>query len=73
MMPAKNLSKPVTCPVCQTSEKWGEMAKHVAYKGDLGHKQWRVAHRFPASIDFGTLKRYEPKLRFAIVKEFPQS
>ena len=71
-MPVKNLSKPITRPLYQTSKKWGEMVKHVAYTGDLAHEQWRKSHGFPAEITFGTLKKHEPSLRITIVGEFPQ-
>jgi hypothetical protein len=70
-VPVKNLSEPVTCPLCHVSKKWGEMVKHVAYKGDAQHERWRIGHRLSAVTAFGTLKRYEPLLRIAIVKEFP--
>ena len=68
----KNLSKHFTCPLCQRYKPWGDMVKHVAYSGDSEHKQWRISHGFPASITFGGLKKYEPGLRIAVVKEFPQ-
>jgi hypothetical protein len=71
-MSVKNLSKPVICPVCQASKKWGEMVKHVAYAGDHAHEQWRQTHGFPATIPFGTLREYEPSLRIAVVREFSQ-
>lgn len=68
----KNLSKHFTCPMCQQCKPWGDMVKHVAYVGDSEHKQWRVNNGFPATITFGSLKKYEPGLRIAVVKEFPQ-
>lgn len=71
-MPAKNLSKYFICPLCQQSKPWGDMVKHVAYDGDLEHEQWRISHGFPSRIALGTLKKYEPRLRIAVVKEFPQ-
>lgn len=72
-MPAKNLSKPFECPLCQASRKWGEMVKHVAYSSDLAHQEWRTAHGFPAAIPFGSLKEHESRLRIAVVSEFAQS
>lgn len=71
-MSVKNLSKPLTCPICQQRKPWGDMVKHVAYAGDSRHKQWRMSHNFPAIITFGYLNRYEPGLRLAVVSEFPQ-
>jgi hypothetical protein len=71
-MPAKNLSKPFTCPLCHQRKPWGDMVKHVAYAGDLEHERWRISHGFPARIAFGSLKKYEPGLRIAVVSEFPQ-
>jgi hypothetical protein len=66
------LSKPLSCPVCRKQKPWGEMVKHIAYSGDLEHQQWRIDHAFPAIIAFGSLKKYEPKLRIEVVKEFPE-
>ena len=68
----KNLSKLFTCPLCGESKKWGEMVKHVAYKGDSAHERWRKAQGLPASIDFGSLKKYEPIIRIGVIREFPQ-
>ena len=71
-MPVKNLSKPFTCPLCWQRKPWGDMVKHIAYAGDSEHRQWRMSHNFPSKIAFGSLKKYEPRLRIAVVKEFPQ-
>jgi hypothetical protein len=71
-MPVKNLSKHFACPMCLKCKPWGDMVKHVAYASDLKHEQWRLSHGFPARIDFGGLKKYEPGLRITVVKEFPQ-
>ena len=71
-MPVKNLSNLITCPMCHTSKKWGEMSKHVAYSGESVHEYWREVHGFPRMIAFGHLKEYEPAFRIAVVREFPQ-
>ena len=71
-MSKKNLGRPFTCPMCNTQKPWGDMVKHVAYAGDPQHEQWRIVHDFPARIAFGNLSTYEPKLRIAVVSEFPQ-
>lgn len=71
-MPVKNRSKPFTCPICQTSKKWGEMVKHIAYAGNVRHQNWRETHGFPTEIEFDTMKKYEPLLRITVFKEFLQ-
>jgi hypothetical protein len=48
------------------------MVKHVAYKGDLKHEEWRVSHELPVIIPFGhhNDKKYKLALRMAVVREF---
>ena len=71
-MPKKNLSKPFSCPLCHETKSWGDIVKHIAYSGDLKHEQWRLGHGFPSTIPFGSLNEYEPRLRIAVVSDFPQ-
>ena len=67
-----NLSKHFICTICDQTGPWGDLVKHVAYAGDTEHEQWRISHGFPAKIAFGTVNKYEPMLRIAVVSEFHQ-
>jgi len=68
----KTLNKPFVCPLCGYGNKWGYLVKHIAYKGDSKHEQWRKAHGFPATIPFGHHNQYEPLFRIKAVPESDQ-
>lgn len=71
-MPRKNLNKYFICPFDKQRKPWGDLVKHIAYSKDPEHRQWRISHDLPEDIPFGSLNKYEPKLRIAMVNDFAQ-